>query len=108
MKIIDADKLVKELKQLDLEYMKQSDIIECLKDLINKQPIISKESLLDNIKDEEEISKEIELTKKTIDNYRGEFKSGNIPKDVLRDKIIDCSATIDALRWVLGQNDRFD
>lgn len=49
MRIIDADKLVKELKQLDLEYMQQSDIIECLEDFINKQPTISKEINIKNV-----------------------------------------------------------
>ena len=43
MKIIDGDKLLKEIKEMDLEYMQQVDIIDCLEDLINKQPDISKE-----------------------------------------------------------------
>ena len=43
MKIIDGDKLLKEIKEMDLEYMQQVDIIYCLEDLINKQPGISKE-----------------------------------------------------------------
>ena len=43
MKIIDGDKLLKEIKEMDLEYMQQVDIIDCLEDLINKQPCISKE-----------------------------------------------------------------
>ena len=43
MKIIDGDKLLKEIKEMDLEYMQQADIIDCLEDLINKQPVISKE-----------------------------------------------------------------
>ena len=43
MKIIDGDKLLKEIKEMDLEYMQQVDIIDCLEDLINKQPGISKE-----------------------------------------------------------------
>lgn len=43
MKIIDGDKLLKEIKEMDLEYMQQVDIIDCLEDLINKQQCISKE-----------------------------------------------------------------
>lgn len=43
MKIIDGDKLLKEIKEMDLEYMQQADVIDCLEDLINKQPVISKE-----------------------------------------------------------------
>lgn len=43
MKIIDGDKLLEEIKKMDLEYMQQADIIECLENLINKQPAISKE-----------------------------------------------------------------
>lgn len=48
MKIIDGDKLLKEIKEMDLEYMQQVDIIDCLEDLINKQPGISKEKLINS------------------------------------------------------------
>lgn len=60
------------------------------------------------MKTEKEIREEIELTKKTIQNYRNAYKNNKIPEDVLENQIIDCSATIDALRWVLGENDRYD
>lgn len=49
MRIIDAEKLLKEMKTMDLEYMQQADIIECLTDLISKQPIISREINISNV-----------------------------------------------------------
>lgn len=49
MRIIDADKLLKEIKQMDLEYMQQADILECLESVINKQPTISKEINIKNV-----------------------------------------------------------
>lgn len=60
------------------------------------------------MKSEKEIREEIEATKRTIEKYREEYKKGKIPKDILKHQFVDCSATIDALRWVLGENDRYD
>lgn len=60
------------------------------------------------MKNEKEIREEIEATKRTISNYRESYKKGKIPYDVLQNCIIDCSATIDSLKWVLGENDRYD
>jgi hypothetical protein len=60
------------------------------------------------IKTEEEIRAEIEATKRTMENYRNAHKNGQIPMEVLSKQIVDCYATIDALRWVLGENDRYD
>ena len=34
---IDAKKLLEDIKEMDLEYMSQNDIMECLEDVINKQ-----------------------------------------------------------------------
>ncbi|WP_143314752.1 hypothetical protein [Clostridium sp. HBUAS56017] len=60
------------------------------------------------MKPEKEIQEEIEATQRTIQNYRNAYKEGKIPKDVLETQLIDCSATIGALRWVLGKNERYD
>lgn len=60
------------------------------------------------MKTEKEIRDEIEATKKTMNNYKNSYKKGEIPKDVLKKALLDCSATIDALKWVLGENDRYD
>lgn len=60
------------------------------------------------MKTEEEIREEIEATLRTIANYRNAYKKSKIPKDVLHDQLIDCVATIDALKWVLGENNRYD
>ena len=49
MRIIDADKLLKDIKKMDLEYMQQSDIIECLEEVIGKQPTVSKTVEIKNI-----------------------------------------------------------
>lgn len=55
-----------------------------------------------------EIQEEIKATERTIKNYRDAYKEGKIPKDVLKTQLIDCSATIDALRWVLSKNEKYD
>lgn len=40
MRPIDADALIEELKKNDLEFMQQADLMECLKDIIDRQPTI--------------------------------------------------------------------
>ena len=42
MRLIDADKLLKDIKKMNLAYMQQADIIECLEDIINRQSVVSK------------------------------------------------------------------
>ena len=44
-----GDKLLEEVKKMDLEYMQQADIVESIKDLINKQPIVDKTINIDRI-----------------------------------------------------------
>lgn len=56
----------------------------------------------------EEIKDEIIATERTIQNYRNAFMNKEIPVDVFQTQIVDCQATIAALRWVLGENDRYD
>ncbi|ACA57392.1 hypothetical protein N494_18780 (plasmid) [Clostridium botulinum A2B7 92] len=42
MRVIDADKLFQEIKQNDLEFMQQANLMICLKNIIDRQPTISK------------------------------------------------------------------
>lgn len=42
MRLIDADALFEAIKRNDLEFMQQSDLMVCLKDIIDRQPTISK------------------------------------------------------------------
>lgn len=60
------------------------------------------------MKTENDIRKEIEATKNTINNYTKAYRDNKIPKEVLNSQLIDLRATIDALKWVLGENDRYD
>lgn len=60
------------------------------------------------IKSKDEIEEEIEATKRTLVNYQNAFKQGKIPMETLRSMHTECRATIGALKWVLGKNDRFD
>lgn len=41
MKIIDADHFYEQLKKNDLEYMRQSDLMACLKDLLDREPTVA-------------------------------------------------------------------
>lgn len=41
-------------------------------------------------------------------NYRKAYTDGKISRIEWIGYIHDCNATIDALRWVLGKNDRYD
>ncbi|PGT90002.1 hypothetical protein [Bacillus thuringiensis] len=60
------------------------------------------------MKTREEIDAEIQATKQTIENYRKAVKDGEFPKEGLRSVLVEKEATISALRWVLGENDRYD
>jgi hypothetical protein len=60
------------------------------------------------MKTQEQIIAEIEATNRTISNYRNAYESNRIPKDVFQSQLVDGQATISALRWVLGENDRYD
>lgn len=61
-----------------------------------------------NMKSEDEILKEIKSIEKTMDNYKNDFKNGNISKESFGYMMADCQGTLDALLWVLGKNDRYD
>lgn len=60
------------------------------------------------MKTENEIRGELESTKRTIENYRNAYKQKKITKDILKNQLTDCEATIQSLLWVLGENDRYD
>jgi len=60
------------------------------------------------MKTEAEIRDEIDKTKKTKENYRREYEANKITKSLAIRTTIDCTATISALKWVLGENDRYD
>lgn len=60
------------------------------------------------MKTEQEIRDEIKATERTIKNYRAAYIEKKIDRDALNLYLIDCGSTIDALRWVLGENDRYD
>ncbi len=40
--MIDEKKLIEELKHNDLEFMQQADLMDCLGDIVNRQPKIDK------------------------------------------------------------------
>jgi hypothetical protein len=54
-----------------------------------------------------EIQSEIDTTIKLKEKLRAQ-KSSFIEKEAYNYRMIDYDATLDALYWVLGQNDRYD
>ena len=60
------------------------------------------------MKTEEQIRDEIEATNQAIANYRNAYKDKKISKNILKIHISACYATLSALSWVLGENDRYD
>jgi hypothetical protein len=60
------------------------------------------------MKTKQEINEEIQVTKRAMVKYRDQFKNGVINKTMLTYYLTDCQATLDALRWVLDENDRYD
>lgn len=40
MKPVDGDALMEEFKKNDLSFMQQKDIMDCLQDIINRQPLL--------------------------------------------------------------------
>lgn len=59
-------------------------------------------------KTEKEIREEIEAARRTIENYRKEYKAGSLPKQNFKNVLIENHSVINALKWVLGENDRYD
>lgn len=60
------------------------------------------------MKSEQDIKEEIEATVKTLSNYHEAYHNRKIPFDVMSEKANECHAIIGALKWVLGENDRYD
>jgi hypothetical protein len=60
------------------------------------------------MKTEKEIRDEIEAINRDDERARKEYKDGEIPKVVLRSKLLQNSSMRLTLKWVLGENDRYD
>lgn len=60
------------------------------------------------MKTEKEIRLEIEKHKKALEEYKEQYKSNKISKNIYRYNIIDATSTIYALSWVLDENNGFD
>lgn len=60
------------------------------------------------MKTEKEIREEMEDVRRTMENYRNEYKNGKTTQDVFDNILRDCYATLSVLKWVLGENDRYD
>lgn len=61
-----------------------------------------------SMKTESQIREELKATQETLKNYNKAYQEGKISLEVLSSETIDCTSTIDALLWVLGENDRYD
>ena len=61
-----------------------------------------------SMKTEKEIRDEIEACKRTIKNHQDAIKNGELLAKYAHPVIDSCLAEIGALRWVLGENDRYD
>ena len=60
------------------------------------------------MKSEKEIREEIEVTLRTRENHRNAYKKGTIGVERLKNHLIDSDAIVATLKWVLGENDRYD
>lgn len=60
------------------------------------------------MKTADEITAEIEATERTIENLYQAYNKGDIPRQVLSNGLREANATMAALKWVLGENDRYD
>lgn len=56
------------------------------------------------MKTKKEIQNEIDAAKRTIENYRKEYKEGNLPKDQFKKVLLVNESVILALKWVLKEN----
>lgn len=60
------------------------------------------------MKSEKEIRQEMETLNRQNEEIRKSYKNGEIPKEVFQTSIRQNNAMKSALKWVLGENDRFD
>lgn len=56
------------------------------------------------MKTKQEIQDEIDAAKRTIENYRKEYKEGDFPKDQFKKVLLVNESVILALKWVLEEN----
>ncbi|MCR6108612.1 hypothetical protein HXA34_20185 [Salipaludibacillus agaradhaerens] len=60
------------------------------------------------MKTKKEIKERIDATVSTLKKYHEAYHQKKIAFDVMSDKVNECHAIIDTLKWVLGENDRHD
>ena len=60
------------------------------------------------MKTENEIRDEIKACEATIKNFKNAYKNGLVHKKIYISKKEECVNMILALKWVLGENDRYD
>jgi hypothetical protein len=60
------------------------------------------------MKTEQEIKEEIKAMERTINNHRNAYHERVIPKETYRYALNENNHMILALKWVLGENDRWD
>lgn len=60
------------------------------------------------MKTENEIRDEIKACETTIKNFSNAYKNGIVDKKLYIFKKEECNNMILALKWVLGENDRYD
>lgn len=61
-----------------------------------------------SFKTEKEIRDEMDAIRRTIENYRNAVKEGDFPKERMKFVLLENNSMLLALKWVLGENDRFD
>ncbi|GFN32441.1 hypothetical protein PCURB6_27010 [Paenibacillus curdlanolyticus] len=60
------------------------------------------------MKSEAEIREEIESTIQTLKNYHKSYSQMEIYFDEMCEKVQKCHTRIGVLKWVLGENDKYD
>lgn len=86
------------------------DAADLIFDMVAKkqQPIRRNPSESVKMKSYVEIEDEIKAAKSTVQNYQEAYANGEIDRTTLRKSVTENQTTIATLRWVLGENDRFD
>lgn len=86
------------------------DAGDVIKNLIEKkkQPVAKAHDEVIQMKSYTEIMSEIETSERTLNNYREAFDAGEIDRLALKRALADHGSTVAALKWVIGENDRFD
>lgn len=101
-----CQKTIKNYKKAFNEKRIPEDVLQSVV-LEKESMILSLNSALEMIA-EQEIRGKIEDLDANEDVIRDSFKQGEIDKQVFRSKLLKNSSQILALKWVLGENDRFD